>query len=84
MWKQLKKLIIVLLCLTRISALPLNESRESTVAEGSALDGISSVNSTLNDISQYVVTDNDVDVSVMYMILHIILIHFVGICRKHM
>ena len=70
MWEQLKKLItctfvLVPLCLTQISALPLNESSESSVVQGSALDGISSVNSTLNHLSQYVVTNNDVDVSVM-------------------
>ena len=72
MWKQLKKLLIVVLCVTRISALPLYESTESSVGEGSGLDGISSVNTTLHHLSQYVLTDNDVDVSVMYMMLYLI------------
>ena len=62
MWKQLKKAIILFLCLTPISPLPLNVPAESSV--GSSLNGISSVNSTLNGLSQYVLTDNDVDVSV--------------------
>ena len=69
MWKQLKQLIILFLCLTSVSPRPLDIPTESSV--GPSFDGNFLAGSSFDGISQYVLTDNDVDVSIIYIMLYI-------------
>ena len=68
MWKQLKQLMILFLCLTSVSLRPLDEPTKSS--NGSSIGDISSSGYSFDGISQYVLTDNDVDVNTTVLFIY--------------